>query len=109
VVSFRKRNSTSIQLEVDGKQLIEPCEVAGEFSKHVQSVYNNTCPVVFPTLLSSSEFLSLPPVSDSNIFKAIKRLGQSKSVGIDGIPGFIIKGCTDIFVPALKHIVTCKL
>jgi hypothetical protein len=64
VASFRKRNPTSIQLEVDGKHLIEPCEVADEFSKHFQSVYNNPRSVVFPTLSSSSELLSLAPVSD---------------------------------------------
>jgi hypothetical protein len=62
---------------------------------------------VFPNLLSSSEFLPLASASDSDVYKAIKRLRPSKSVGVDDIPGFIIKGCTDIFVPILKHIVTC--
>jgi hypothetical protein len=102
VASFRKINSTSIQLEVDGKYLIEPCEVADEFSKHFQSVYNNPCPDVFPTFSSSSVFLSLGPVSDLDVFKA-------KSVGVDGIPGFIIMGCTDILVPALKYITRINL
>jgi hypothetical protein len=102
VASFRKINSTSLQLEVDSKHLIETCDVGDEFSKHFQSVYNNPCPVVFPTLSSSSEFLSLAPVSDSDIFKVIKRLRPSKSVGIDDIPGFIIKDFTDIFVAVLN-------
>jgi hypothetical protein len=56
---FRKRNSNSIQLEVDGKHLIESNDVADEFSKHFQSVYNDPCTIVFPTPLSSSEFLPL--------------------------------------------------
>jgi hypothetical protein len=73
VTSFRKRDSTSIQLEVDSKNFLEHCEVAAEFSNHFQLVYNNPCPVVFPILSSSSESLSLAPVSDSDIFKAIKR------------------------------------
>jgi hypothetical protein len=30
--------------------------------------------------------------------KAIENLRISKSVGVDDIPGFIIRGCTDIFV-----------
>jgi hypothetical protein len=94
VASFRKRNSNSIQLEVDGNHLFKPHEVADEFSKHFQSVYNNPGPIVFPTTLSSSEFLPLASVSDSDIIKAIKRLRPSKSVGVDDIPGFIIKGCT---------------
>jgi hypothetical protein len=31
------------------------------------------------------------------------------SVGVYDIPGFIIKGCTDIFVPVLKHIFNLSL
>jgi hypothetical protein len=49
-------------------------------------------------VLLSSEFLPLASVSNSDVYKAIKRLRPSKSVGVDDIPGFIIKGCTDIFL-----------
>jgi hypothetical protein len=103
VASIKKRNSNSIQLEVDGKHLIKPNDIAEEFSKHFQSVHHSPCSTVFPTLLYSSEFLPLTSVSDSDITKAIKRLRPSKSVGVDDIPGFIFKGCTDICVPILKH------
>jgi hypothetical protein len=48
VASFSERISTSIQLEADGKNLIETCDVADEFLRHFQSVYNNPGPVVFP-------------------------------------------------------------
>jgi hypothetical protein len=104
VTLFRKINSN--QLEADGKPLIEPYSFADEFSNHFQSVYayNNPRPVVFPILSSSSEFLSLLSVSDSDVIKAITRLRPHKSVGIDDIPGFIIKGFTKIFVPVLQHI-----
>jgi hypothetical protein len=33
----------------------------------------------------------------------------SKSVGVDDIPGLIIKGCTDVFVLVLKHIFNLSL
>jgi hypothetical protein len=62
VASFRKRNSNSVQLDVDAKHLIKLYGVADYFSKHLQSVYNNPCPVVFPILSSSSEFLFLTPI-----------------------------------------------
>jgi hypothetical protein len=104
VAYFRKRNSNSVQLEVHGKHLIEHCEVADEFSKHFQPVYNSLCPVVFPTLLSSSEFIHLAPVSDLDVFEAIKRLRPCKSVGVDDIPGFIIEDCINILVPVLNII-----
>jgi hypothetical protein len=82
VISFRKRNSTYIQLKVDGKYLIELCDVADEFSKHFQPVYKNIYPVVFPAILSSSQFLSLASVRDLNIFKNIKRLRPSNYIGV---------------------------
>jgi hypothetical protein len=109
MASSRKINSNSIQLEVDGKHLIKPNDDAYEFSKHFQSVNDNPCPTVFPTLLSSSEFLILASVSDWDVTKAIKRLTPSKSVGVDDIPGFVIKDCTDIIVPILKHIFNLSL
>jgi hypothetical protein len=109
VASFRKRNSNSIQFEVDGKNLFKPQEVADEFLKHFQSVYNNPSPVVFPTLLSPSEYLPLSSVSDSDVIKAIKRLRPSKYVRVDDIPGFIIKGCTDCYLWLLLHSATGTL
>jgi hypothetical protein len=90
VASLKKIKSTSIQLEILGKHFIEPCDVADEFSKHLQSVCNNPCPVVFHILSSSSEFLSLTPVCDSDSFKAIKRLRPSTSVGVIYMSGFDI-------------------
>jgi hypothetical protein len=33
----------------------------------------------------------------------------SKSVGLDDIPGFIIKGCSSIFIPILSHIFNLSL
>jgi hypothetical protein len=62
VASFRKTNSNSIQLEVDDNHRIQPADVADEFCKHFQSVYNHPCPVAFPTNLLSSELLTLAPV-----------------------------------------------
>jgi hypothetical protein len=51
-------------------------------------------------------YYALPraPVCYSDTHKAIKRLRPSKSVGIDGIHAFIIKGCSDILMPVLKFI-----
>jgi hypothetical protein len=103
VASFRDRKATSIQPELDDKHVIQPCDITDKFSKNFQSVCCNPCPVVFPAILSYSEFLSLAPVYDSDIFKAIKHLRPYKSVGVD-ISSSFFKVCTDIFVPGLKHI-----
>jgi hypothetical protein len=63
----------------------------------------------FPPLSQSSEFLSLAPISDLDVCKAIRRLKPSKSVGLDDIPGFAIKGCSAIFIPILRHIFNLSL
>jgi hypothetical protein len=105
VASFRKNISTSIQLMIDGTHLVDHCEIANAFANHFHSTYNSPSPVFFLSLPSSSSGShSLSPTSDSDIFKSIARLKPSKSVGLDNIPGFVIKGCSDILVPVLKHI-----
>jgi hypothetical protein len=57
----------------------------------------------------SSDNLSLFIVTEADIHRAIRRLKPSKSVGLDGIPSSIIKGCTDSFVPLLKYIFNFSL
>jgi hypothetical protein len=88
---------------VEGTHLVEPCEVADTITNHFQLVSNNPSPENLPSL-SSSEFLSLSPVSVPDIFKASKHLKPSKSVGHDNIPAFVIMDCSDVLVPVLKHI-----
>jgi hypothetical protein len=39
----------------------------------------------------------------------IIKLKPSKSFGLDGMPGFIIKGCTDNFVPLQNYIFNLSL
>jgi hypothetical protein len=109
VASYRKRNSTSIQLDVDCTHLAEPYKVADAFAKHFQPVYSTLCTGVFLSLSQSSEFASLALVSELDICKALRRLQPSKSVGLHDIPSFVIKGCSEIFVPILKHIFILSL
>ncbi|PNF36765.1 hypothetical protein B7P43_G11156, partial [Cryptotermes secundus] len=109
ISNFRKHRSGSIHLEVDGTHRAQPEAVADAFAKHFQSVYNNHFSKVIHPVSQSSEFVSLAPISDADVYKAIKRLKPSKSVGLDGIPGFIIKGCAGIFIPILRHIFNLSL
>jgi hypothetical protein len=61
VATHRKRNSTYIQLEVDGILLVEPNEVADAFAKHFLSVYNIPCPGVSPPLPDLPNSCLWPP------------------------------------------------
>jgi hypothetical protein len=89
--------------------LAEPTTVADAFAKHFRSVHDNCCLIDLPRHSHSSEFSSLTPVSDADVCKALKRLKPSKSVGLDDIPGFTIKGCSAIFIPILRHIFNLSL
>jgi hypothetical protein len=57
----------------------------------------------------SSDSLNIPYISDSDVKRAISRLRSTKCVGPDEIPNFIIKGCSDIFTPLLRHILNLNL
>ncbi|PNF41595.1 hypothetical protein B7P43_G11563 [Cryptotermes secundus] len=105
VSNFRKHRSGFIHLEVGGTHLVQPEAVADAFARHFQSVYNNHCSKDIHPLSPSSEFLSLAPISDADVCKAFKRLKPSKSVGLDDIPGFVIKGGAGI----LTHIFNLSL
>jgi hypothetical protein len=58
----------------------------------------------FPVDFRSSHSLPTASVCDSNIHKATRRLGPSKSVGLDGIPAFFVKGCLDVLILLLELI-----
>jgi hypothetical protein len=74
-----------------------PCHIAEAFSKHFQSVYTGFCPGTFSSLNPCMEVLSFAPISNSDVQNAIKCLQPSKLVRLDGIPSFVIKGCSGIF------------
>jgi hypothetical protein len=59
--------------------------------------------------LQSPEFLSLAPISDADVSKAITRLKLSTSVGLDDIPGFVINGFSFIFIHIRNHIFNLSL
>jgi hypothetical protein len=50
----------------------------------------------------------LHPISDLDVCKAITRVKPSKSVGLD-IPGFVIKGCSAVFIRILRRIFNLSL
>jgi hypothetical protein len=59
---------------------------------------------------TSYEFLNVPFVFDADVRRAVRRLKSTKTVSPDDIRSFfIIKGCSEIFVPELNHIFNLSL
>jgi hypothetical protein len=99
VSNFRKNKSNSFQPVVNGTHLVEPYQIAEAFANHFKLVYDNTASKFLSNPITSFDVVSsdnLSVFSDADVRKAIRRLKPSKSAGLDGIAGFIIKGCTDI-------------
>jgi hypothetical protein len=109
IPSFKKHNAYSVHLDLNATNVVEPVKVAEVFARHFQSVYNTSSPAGYHAGVLSSDILQLPPVSELDILKAIKCLRPSTSIGVDGIPGFITKGCSTIFTPLLKYIFDLSL
>jgi hypothetical protein len=80
VSTFRKSNSTLIQLHVDGTCIDDP-NVAEAFAKHFYTSCSRISPPLSSILAYFSDFLPLAPISALDIQKAVKRLITTKSVG----------------------------
>jgi hypothetical protein len=85
------------------------CPVPEAFSEYFQSISSSYSSGTFSSVNQRTEMLSLVLVSNSDVQNAIKRLRPSKSVGLDGIPCFVIKGCSEMFVPVLRFIFNLSL
>jgi hypothetical protein len=106
VSQYRKKNNDVTHLDVDGVFFNKPHDIAEAFSKHIQSVYSSSCPHfdTFSSVKHCTENLPLAFISDFDVQNAIKRLRPTKAVGLDGIPSYVIKGCSEMFVPVLRFI-----
>jgi hypothetical protein len=73
-------------------------------------VYSNTPSAVLKSPFSlCSDTLVVASVNDDDIRRAIKRFRSTKSVGLDDIPNFVVKGFSEIFAPLLKFIIDLSL
>jgi hypothetical protein len=78
---------------------MEPQFITEAFAGHFPSIFNSSFP---PNTVNSSnftcyDFLNTPHISDSG-FKHL-----TESVTPDKIPIFVIKGCSEIFIPFMSH------
>jgi hypothetical protein len=104
VSNFKKKDNSFIQLKIENQYVTDPKVIADAFAKHFASTFNANYQSITPANLITSDFLPTAPISAAEVSRAIKRLRPSKCVGLDGIPSFVIKGCSDVFTPLLTYI-----
>jgi hypothetical protein len=104
VSNFRRTDNIFTQIKVHDHFVTGPKNIADAFANHLNLISNTSCPTITASQPVTADFLPTAPVSAAEVRKAIKRLKPSKRVGLDGIPSFIIKSCSDIFIPLLTYI-----
>lgn len=88
-----------------------PHEVADVFVDYFAKCFSDNQQSVLPEdkELICHDFLSSIRVDSLDIAEAIRKLKPKFSSGVDGVPGFVIKGCGQLFIPILKHIFNMSL
>ncbi|MDD9361503.1 MAG: hypothetical protein PV344_01050, partial [Anaplasma sp.] len=62
------------------------------FAKHFSSCFSAPdLPLASPNI-EGGDFLSCTPITEREVMEAIRKLKPTLSMGIDGIPSFIVKG-----------------
>jgi hypothetical protein len=103
VSNFKRKDNFFIQLKVDIRYVTDPELITNAFANHFKSTFNTNYQSIIPSDQVASGFLPTAPISAAEVSRAIKRL-RPTCVGLDGIPSFTIKGCSDVFTPLSTHI-----
>jgi hypothetical protein len=100
---LKRKDNSFIQLKVDKHYFTDTKLIADVFAKHFASTFNANYQSFIRSDLIASDFLPTAPIFAAEVSKAIERLRPFKCVELDGIPSFVIKGCSDVFIPLLTH------
>jgi hypothetical protein len=104
VSTFRKTNTDLIQLEINGILINKFRDIAEAFSKHFQSVYSSSYPGTIHFTNKPMKVLSSAPISNSDVYDAIKRLWQ-----LNQSESTVYKGLLSNFTPVIKFIFNLSL
>jgi hypothetical protein len=96
--NFKRKNNTFIQIKLGDQFVTEPKNIADAFANHFKSTFNTSFLTVTSPYSTTTDFSSAVPISAAKVSRAIKCLKPSRCVCLDGIPSFIIKGCSVIFI-----------
>lgn len=104
VKAHRSSSTQGIAVKDNGLLVADASEVSEVFAAYFYSVYTDKTLSAPDTIVRSPNCLPLPRITEDEVAYAIKGLEPKKTVGVDRIPAFIVKGCSDIFVPILTDV-----
>ncbi|PSN37133.1 hypothetical protein C0J52_26637, partial [Blattella germanica] len=105
VQSFR----TDVNNHIVNKTISETADIVEIFASHFRNQNNSQLPYRISDEIDSGVSINPYKIDTQEVFKTIKSLKPSITAGSDGIPNFIIKGCSEIFSPILAHIFNLSL
>ena len=110
VKTNKSNNDFPKEILIKGSHVTDVDAIVNIFSNHFESIniVNNNKPSLHSTI-RCYDSLDIPTVTETDVLNAIKALKPTKSVGLDGIPIFIAKGCSNILSPLLTHLFNLSL
>lgn len=78
------------------KCLSDPSALADEFAEYFSSWSLQSAPEGSPVVAQGDDDFQCTLVDESEVMSAIKRLKPKRTVGADGDPVFIVRGCVDM-------------
>lgn len=82
-------------------------QVPNTFAKYFKSIYSNSPADYFiENFVSHNNFytLNISCISESDYSQSVKKLKPKRAAGFDGIPPYVVKGCSDFFKIPLLYI-----
>ena len=116
----KTKRGSSASFQTENGSISEPEQISNGFSHFFSSIVNSLKVISIPlrdfvwrchfTIKSrTTKRFNLQRVSVETVIKIMKSLKRKKAVGIDQIPGFILKDCTRVLAIPLTYIVNLSL
>jgi len=96
-------------LKIDGQIVTDSDFFADAFAHHLESTYSSFSLAGISPPFVNSDLVSVSLISADKVSTAIKHLKSSKGMGCSGIPSFIMKGFSHVFVLLFVHIFNTSL
>lgn len=102
--SYFKKSTTTSKIIYKGKESVDNFEISNMFADYFGSVYIKSSNYLKPTFSSYDPnychggAVGVDKIFHDDIVCAITELKSSLTVGVDQVPSFIIKGCSDSFI-----------
>lgn len=108
IKSQKRGSDIPAEMSFNGALFTGASDISDGFAMYFKSVF---CPLESKVggFVADGSYAVNTPITREEIFKALKKLKGNRAIGPDGIPGYIIKGCSEFLVEPLLQIFNLSL